>query len=180
MEVSGEGTQPKTSLGITSSLFQKQATSSKNEVDSQPTFTMMDVFQELEELKDQSKPKGQKRSEDLLSTHVSSMNPWSYFNKTVSFKLHNQKMKTLSDEEVLQLARDEIGKRIAYHKERCENNEKRMHVHFRHKLHELKSKIDRSKAIVLIHVLQTQSMDEIEALERKLFPFTTRVLLAMD
>ncbi|PIC18717.1 hypothetical protein B9Z55_024514 [Caenorhabditis nigoni] len=164
-------------------------------------FTMKDVCQELEQLKSQvkiaanrnagSKSKAAKlyemkqnekagKQNDPFASHVSSLNPWSYYNRDAKFMIHNKKMKKLSDDDVIQLAHFEIGKRIAYHKDRSENNENRMHVHFRHKLEELKTRVDRSRAIVLTFVLQSHKEEEIEALERKLFPFSTRVLLSMD
>ncbi|CAR98814.1 Protein CBG27760 [Caenorhabditis briggsae] len=169
-------------------------------------FTMEDVCQELEQLKTQVKivtnrkptsgtgakfkaaklyemkknGKGVGKLDDPFASHVSSLNPWSYYNRDAKFMIHNKKMKKLSDDDVIQLAHFEIGKRIAYHKERCENNENRMHVHFRHKLQELKNRVDRSRAIVLTFVVRSHKEDEIEVLERKLFPFSTRLLLSMD
>ncbi|EFO82654.1 hypothetical protein CRE_00633 [Caenorhabditis remanei] len=170
------------------------------------SFTMFDVCQELDKLKKEitskqvGKPiptkgpglkkyqlsdrtKHQKtnvKSSDSLSAHVSSLNPWSYYNRELKFIIFSKKMKSISDEEVIEKAREEIGIRIAYHKERCDENEDRMHVHFRHKLIELKSEIDRSKATVLLFVLHNRKQDEIEALERKMFPFPTKVLMEME
>ncbi|CAL2050280.1 unnamed protein product [Caenorhabditis brenneri] len=168
------------------------------------SFTMRDVFQELEQLKSQvttstngyippmrhrnkfgkdrkaGRSKSKNRTDDPRLNSVATLNPWSYFNKEVSFIHHTLKLRALSDEEVLNLAWAEIGKRIAYHKEKSENNEKRVHVHFKNKLVELKNKIDRTKATVLIYVLQCCKKEEIEVLERKLFPFSPRMLLAIE
>ncbi|EGT43160.1 hypothetical protein CAEBREN_12486 [Caenorhabditis brenneri] len=152
------------------------------------SFTMRDVFQELEQLKCQvttstngyippmrhrnkfgkdrravrmkkSRSKSKNSTDDPRLNSVATLNPWSHFNKEVSFIHHALKLRALSDEEVLNLAWAEIGKRIAYHKE---------------------NKIDRTKATVLIYVLQCCKKEEIEVLERKLFPFSPRMLLAIE
>ncbi|CAO4385659.1 unnamed protein product [Caenorhabditis nigoni] len=147
-------------------------------------FTMKDVCQELEQLKSQVKIAANRNAGSKLKAaklyEMKQNEKAGKQNYPFASHIHNKKMKKLSDDDVIQLAHFEIGKRIAYHKDRSENNENRMHVHFLHKLEELKSRVDRSRAIVLTFVLRSHKEEEIEALERKLFPFSTRVLLAMD